>query len=160
MARSLIFRRDIGLKSRFVSRETFIFHLETGMGIASTGSERILTDFILTSIPDGAFSESARVPDTSMVSASFKSFREKSAAPGSYTHCSSPSLFLRMTKAIGPISRMVWIAPFTFTSLPSRPGLTRSEISIVSFCSTPVKNSIILVSFFVAGLQFPAAGRT
>ena len=98
------------------------------------------------------------MPDTSTAAASFTSFSKKSASSDSYTHCSSPSRFLRITKAIGPISRMVWTAPFTVTRAPSISGSRRSVSSLVSFCRTPVKNFIVWSPFAWLVFRFRLRG--
>ena len=127
--------------------------LEMGIGIACTGSgkdnHRPHPDFHTAR----AFPEAARTPETSTAPPSLSSFKEKSALPGSYTHCTQPSLFRRTTKAIVPISRMAWTAHSPLPPLPPSPGKRRSPIFQYLFLLHSCQNSITLVSpFSVAGL--------
>ena len=88
-------------------------------------------------MPFGAFSFCSSTPSTSSVDASLISFRSNVALPSSYTHWSRPSLFLKITNATVPISRIVCTAPLTFTASPVF-AFKSSVISNVSFFFTPV----------------------
>ena len=115
--------------------------------MGAAGSLKMRMPLRRISMPWGAFSDSATIPVTSAVAASFTSLRSKPDKPFSYTHCTRPPRFLSITKATVPMSRIVWTAPFTFTVCPFTSSLSRSASSKVSDFFTPFTSSIVFSPF-------------